>query len=1333
MSSVPIPSSSAKPANSSTIANLNAFASPIVGALGSLKITVTCFALAIFVTLTGTLALVGKDIWEVLEIYFRSWITWVDTSVFFPKTWAPEMTTSEASMWFALACILFGGAGAALSYANRATFKWGIPAAISIAVVALCLAASAQLTNGFYSPGGATIGAVMCVNLLAAHLTRYRIQAKGTKRTIGFAVTLFGIILTAVVIAQGHNSDGFQGQPPFAWTTLWSWVKIGVSFAALGLIVLGSVKSFSRRFVRPAVLVTGVLVGLLSIWLWASGSDVYIGDSGMRVMWNLIIATAAGVVLLAGLIPLFGQRAGVVLLHGGVGLLMFGQWFVSQYDVEEQMTMAEGQTINYGQDIRAVELAVIRPEAAEFDGKDDVFAIPMSNNGRLTRFAKSDSVETDELPFKIKVIDYKKSSGVRMADKSDDLIADSGKNAGYVTVDAKAATGAAGSDVDLASGYFQLIDKKTDKPIGTYLLSQSGLEMRGGRFLSFDTETVEAGNAEYKLQLRFKRNYKDYSMQLVNVQKDDYLGTNIPRNYASDVKLVDPKRNTNQEITIWMNNPRRYAGETFYQSGYQEDMAGNEYTTLQVVRNQGWMIPYVACMICFVGMFYHFFNVLTRFLDRRSRSEQEAGTSSESSISRYVVPFVVVACFVILVGRATKAPSVEDGEMDLYAFGELPLVYEGRVKPFDTLARNSLKVISDGETFKGVLPPKELAQAWPEAKQKILEKYEAVTEEDIAKLSREANEATGTQDNPEFDGDVDALIDLIVKKTDGDEFAVTKFVHKELYRRQSAVRWLLDLVSGSPNARRHRVVRIYHPQVLGLMGLKERKGYRYSLQELMVNIDKFEEQLEMIREAKRNDETLDLYQKKVVELSTKLDLIFLLNRAFSPPNLPELPTPDEFSNNHTVAMQKVQAFRQAMIAMESSFERSQPPLAVAPTDDEEWEAYAASWPKQALLIQLLGQEPKPSFVALNTIILSYLNGNVEGFNTAVYDYKSQLLKEPPKELIATPSATNSYITEKFGSFYAFESFFNRAAPFLMCCITYLMAFLVLCIGFFRASRTMYRVAFWMIVCTFVIHTIALAGRVYISGRPPVTNLYSSAVFIGWIMILLALFVELLLKNGLASLAATVGGFTTLLIAHKLTGDGDTIKVLQAVLDTQFWLATHVVTITLGYATTLFAGLLGVVYVIGGLFTDRITKKTGDALAKATYGVLCFAIFFSFIGTVLGGLWADDSWGRFWGWDPKENGALIIVLWNALILHAKWDRLIGNRGLAVLAIAGNIVTAWSWFGVNELGEGLHSYGFTEGRLVTLAWFVASQLAMIVIGLLPLHWWSSYRDSQGPTAA
>jgi ABC-type transport system involved in cytochrome c biogenesis permease subunit len=166
-------------------------------------------------------------------------------------------------------------------------------------------------------------------------------------------------------------------------------------------------------------------------------------------------------------------------------------------------------------------------------------------------------------------------------------------------------------------------------------------------------------------------------------------------------------------------------------------------------------------------------------------------------------------------------------------------------------------------------------------------------------------------------------------------------------------------------------------------------------------------------------------------------------------------------------------------------------------------------------------------------------------------------------------------------------------------------------------------------------------------------------------------------------------------------------------------------ITLGYATTFLAGLLGMLYILRGMFTTTLTPDVQKDLTRMTYGTLCFAIFFSFVGTVLGGLWADDSWGRFWGWDPKENGALMIVLWNALVLHARWDGIVKDRGLAVLAVGGNIVTAWSWFGVNELGVGLHSYGFTEGVLKTLGIFIGTQLLVIAMGALPKELWMSYR--------
>jgi len=151
----------------------------------------------------------------------------------------------------------------------------------------------------------------------------------------------------------------------------------------------------------------------------------------------------------------------------------------------------------------------------------------------------------------------------------------------------------------------------------------------------------------------------------------------------------------------------------------------------------------------------------------------------------------------------------------------------------------------------------------------------------------------------------------------------------------------------------------------------------------------------------------------------------------------------------------------------------------------------------------------------------------------------------------------------------------------------------------------------------------------------------------------------------------------------------------------------------------------------GLFTDMLRKERSANLSRMTYGVLCARMFLSFVGTVLGGLWADYSWGRFWGWDPKENGALLIVIWVALILHARWGGMAKHRGVAVLSVLGIIVTSWSWFGTNFLGFGLHSYGRRDGAMMTLLTIDFGFLSIAGLGCLPLHLWKSFSPPALPT--
>jgi len=326
-----------------------------------------------------------------------------------------------------------------------------------------------------------------------------------------------------------------------------------------------------------------------------------------------------------------------------------------------------------------------------------------------------------------------------------------------------------------------------------------------------------------------------------------------------------------------------------------------------------------------------------------------------------------------------------------------------------------------------------------------------------------------------------------------------------------------------------------------------------------------------------------------------------------------------------------------------------------------------------------------------------------------------------------------------------EYAFNFVDPFYKAAVLYVLALLV-GFGFLMTwSETARKASVYLVFLAWVLHTIGLLARMYLEKRPPVTNLYSSAVFIGWGSVLFGLILERFSRIGIGAIVAALVGFVTQVIAINLAVGGDTMEMMRAVLDSNFWLATHVVTITIGYSAMFVAGLLAILYVVLGVFGRRLGQSGGSVSANAPedslgrilgrmiYSVICLATLFSFVGTVLGGIWADQSWGRFWGWDPKENGALLIVIWCAVILHARWSGMVRERGIALLAIFGNIITAWSWFGVNMLGVGLHSYGFMDSAFKWLVIFDLSQFALIGIGLLPLRYWRSFRNGSEEPAS
>jgi ABC-type transport system involved in cytochrome c biogenesis permease subunit len=492
-----------------------------------------------------------------------------------------------------------------------------------------------------------------------------------------------------------------------------------------------------------------------------------------------------------------------------------------------------------------------------------------------------------------------------------------------------------------------------------------------------------------------------------------------------------------------------------------------------------------------------------------------------------------------------------------------------------------------------------------------------------------------------------------------------------------AIEWLMDVQTEmfsdrEQRARKHRVFRIVNEQLQNALGLDpKREGYRYSIDEFADKLTTLAEPLRKAHERKESGHALDPYENQLFEFERHLGIYQRLSQFATPHVIPPK------TGDHYVTLPE--AVPKGEAAMDSS---------------------VAAWKE---------------------MLVAYGAKDAAKFNAAVKSYLDRMEQERPRDVRRA----------------ALEARFNHEDPFNKCKWLYLLGFVLAAASWMGWRSALNWSAWSLLVFTFVVHTIALCVRIYLSGRPPVTNLYSSAVFIGWgaalIGIVLALILRAVLKNdtgmSLGSIVTAVSGFSTLQIAHILAADGDTMEVLQAVLDTQFWLATHVTCITLGYATTYVAGLIGILYIVMGVFTGSLTLDIARILNRVMYGVICFATFFSFVGTVLGGLWADDSWGRFWGWDPKENGALMIVLWNAILLHARWGGLVRERGLAVLAVLGNIVVSWSWFGVNQLGVGLHSYGFTSGVTITLVIYAFSQLAIAGCGLFPPELWRSKLPAAG----
>ena len=291
--------------------------------------------------------------------------------------------------------------------------------------------------------------------------------------------------------------------------------------------------------------------------------------------------------------------------------------------------------------------------------------------------------------------------------------------------------------------------------------------------------------------------------------------------------------------------------------------------------------------------------------------------------------------------------------------------------------------------------------------------------------------------------------------------------------------------------------------------------------------------------------------------------------------------------------------------------------------------------------------------------------------------------------------------------YTAELFYNKSNLFLYSTVLYSFAFLILLLGYMINNKLVQRIAFGSLVFGLILQITAILLRVYILERPPVSTLYESIIFVSAILVLFACVIEFIRKDTIGLVVGSIAGIVLNYIASRYALDGDTAVMLVAVLDSRFWLLTHVQTITIGYAISLLAGLVAHVYLVVRIKNPNDRKLHLD-IFKVSYGVGLVAVFFTTFGTILGGIWGDQSWGRFWGWDPKENGALLIVMWLLVLVHGRLSGHLKELSFSVAMALTPITVAVAWFGVNLLQVGLHSYGFDDGTAMKLLWFCIGEV-------------------------
>ena len=885
---------------------------------------------------------------------------------------------------------------------------------------------------------------------------------------------------------------------------------------------------------------------------------------------------------------------GIKMIHIGLLLLLMGGFVTAAYQDESAMVIPEKENRNYTEAFRSYELVLIEKQN---NGTDKVISVP---DELLKQHSKNKLPIVLDTQTQVEVLNYYPNAILRAQSQfPQGQVARVTQGIGSKTSLSYKPIPESFDDNNPNNPLTIIKIKNNENNLGTWILNAQLAE-------AFPAQTFTQEGKQYEVSLRKLRHYLPFSIELTQFTHEKYPGTDIPKRFVSDVFVRGEFGKF--PYTISMNQPMRHGGMTFYQSSFGATAEGKNISVLQVVRNPGWLIPYISVGLMSLGLLWHFCLSLGQFLNRRQSS---------------------VALSILALTIFSLNAKAEEKIWDTREMGNLPVQSGGRVIPIETLASSSLLQM---RARREVTLTEIEAVAFGK-------KPSTWTAEESALIAKEL---------PDLDSIAKNALESRPVNIKGKSI--------------QAIDWFIEVAFRAHVARYLPTFRVDHPVVLKMMGRDPEKTKFVSWNDVIKNSENLTKAAEKSRSlAQANREAED---RALIQLESAARQYANLTMAFVPGDLPaEIAPQQEYqtwlgSLNRAAAQMSenkstngsapkfdkdLQENLKYLVERYQNFSREGTIRIVPPlpsNTNQEWDNLGT-----ALLSVITERNLHRPALATDGALTRYAN-----FCSAWRDGRDDDCALQIRSLYAAQTGPWTARTDA-------ETIFSRLQPFYGLLIAYFILILfVLWAWVTQKNESYFNWAYAVLISIFICHTIALGFRMWLHERPPVTNLYSSGIFVAWGAVFLGIILEKIWRNGIGSVAASVSGFMSLIVAHNLGLSGeDNLESVRAVLDSNFWLSTHVTTVTIGYAATFVAGLVAAIHL--GLRAFKKDYHEGDSVARAAYCILAFATIASFIGTMLGGIWADQSWGRFWGWDPKENGAVLIVLWCAICLHARWGGLV----------------------------------------------------------------------------